>query len=285
MKLAGTVILFDPPENVFSNIATYINDLDILYIFDNSSIYRNCIPEKYSEKAIYIHTGENEGIPKCLNKALNLTKDAGIDYLLTMDQDSSFNEGDISQYLNLLSREAHPETISMYGIRYYPLKKSEKEVPLYNDLLITSGSIIYVDTAIKIGGFDENLFIDGVDTEFCLKSFEKGFQTVFYNQICLKHLLGEETKVLTPLLQNKVRKFHNPTRLYYIVRNHLYLRNKYPELRSYLKNKIIINEIKNCILYAGNTMKYISAILMAIRHNKKRIFGKLNHNHGLSRFA
>ena len=285
MKLAGTVILFDPPENVFSNIATYINDVDILYIFDNSLNYTNYIPKEYAEKAVYIHTGENKGIANCLNNALKLSKEAGIEYLLTMDQDSSFNEGDMNRYMNLVGMEAHPETTSMYGIRYYPLNKNVKKLTVFNHLLITSGSIINVDAAFKIGGFDENLFIDGVDTEFCLKSFKKGFQTVCYNQICLTHLLGEEKKVVTPLLQKKVRKIHNPIRLYYIVRNHLYLRNKYPELRSYLKNRIIINEIKNCILYAGNTMKYISAILMAIRHNKKRIFGKLNHNHGLSRFA
>jgi rhamnosyltransferase len=280
MKLAGIVILYDPPENVFCNIATYIDDVEILFIFDNSPVYNNCIPAKYTEKVVYTHTGVNEGIAKCLNQALNFSKEAGIEYLLTMDQDSSFNEGDMDQYLKLLNQEVNSETISMFGIRYYPIKKSEKEETVYNHLLITSGSIINVNAALKIGGFDENLFIDGVDTEFCLKSYRNGFRSVCYNQICLKHLLGEEKKVLTPLLKNKYRKFHNPTRLYYIVRNHLYLRNKYPELRSYLKNKIIINEIKNCLLYAGNTLKYLSAILMAFSHNKKRTFGKLNHKHG-----
>jgi len=280
MKLAGIVILYDPPENVFCNIATYIDDVEILFIFDNSPVYNNCIPAKYTEKVVYTHTGVNEGIAKCLNQALNFSKEAGIEHLLTMDQDSSFNEGDMDQYLKLLNQEVNSETISMFGIRYYPIKKSEKEETVYNHLLITSGSIINVNAALKIGGFDENLFIDGVDTEFCLKSYRNGFRSVCYNQICLKHLLGEEKKVLTPLLKNKYRKFHNPTRLYYIVRNHLYLRNKYPELRSNLKNEIIINEIKNCLLYAGNTLKYLSAILMAFSHNKKRTFGKLNHKHG-----
>ena len=189
MKLAGIVILYDPPENVFCNIATYIDDVDILYIFDNSPNYNNCIPAKYTEKAVYIHTGINEGIAKCLNQALDFTQKAGIVYLLTMDQDSSFNEGDMDQYLKLLTQEDHPETISMFGIRYYPLKKSEKEERVYNNLLITSGSIINIDAAIKMGGFDENLFIDGVDTEFCLKSFRTGLKTVCYNQICLKHLM------------------------------------------------------------------------------------------------
>jgi len=198
-----------------------------------------------------------------------------------MDQDSTFNEGDMDQYIKLITQEANPETISMFGIRYYPLKKSENEESVYNNLLITSGSIINVDGALKMGGFDENLFIDGVDTEFCLKSFRNSFRTVCFNQICLRHMLGEERKVMTPLLQNKYRKFHNPTRLYYIVRNHFYLKNKYPELRFYLKNKIIINEIKNCLLYAGNTLKYLSAISLAFNHNHKRIFGKLNNNHGL----
>ena len=123
---------------------------------------------------------------------------------------------------------------------------------------------------------DEKLFIDGVDTDFCIHSFEKGYQTLLVNEFSLRHQLGEEKKVMTPLLKSTFRKFHNPTRLYYIVRNHLYLRSKYPKKHGYLPNSIVLNEIKNCLFYANDFLNYVKAILLAIKHVRKGILGKLN---------
>jgi rhamnosyltransferase len=281
MKLAGSVILYNPPDNVFNNIETYIEFVEHLYVFDNSPKYNNCIPELYEKKVSYIHSGENDGISKCLNKALNLSMNAGFEYLLTMDQDSSFNEGDLQVYINLIEKETKKMSISMYGIRYYPIKISEKLEKNYNQLLITSGSIINISISRILHGFDENLFIDGVDTEYCLKSYRNGYQTVLYNKFRLNHALGEEKRVITPLLQNKYRKFHNPSRLYYIVRNHFYLRRKYHEYHSFLKNIIVINEIKNSFLYGGNTLKNINALLLALKHSTINKLGKQNNYHGI----
>ena len=164
----------------------------------------------------------------------------------------------------------------MFGIRYYELKDGENKNPSFNKLLITSGAIINLKIAESLGGFDEKLFIDGVDTDFCIHSFEKGYQTLLVNEFSLRHQLGEEKKVMTPLLKSTFRKFHNPTRLYYIVRNHLYLRSKYPKKHGYLPNSIVLNEIKNCLFYANDFLNYVKAILLAIKHVRKGILGKLN---------
>jgi rhamnosyltransferase len=164
----------------------------------------------------------------------------------------------------------------MFGIRYYELKDGENKNPSLNKLLITSGAIINLKIAASLGGFDEKLFIDGVDTDFCIHSFEKGYQTLLVNEFSLRHQLGEEKKVMTPLLKSTFRKFHNPTRLYYIVRNHLYLRAKYPKQHGHLPNGIVINEIKNCLFYANDFMNYVKSILKAVKHVRKGILGKLN---------
>ena len=276
MKLAGTVILFYPPENVFAHIATYIHEIDVLYIFDNTPHETIRIPNEINDKCRYLHTGENEGIAKKLNKAMKLAETEGFDYLLTMDQDSFFGDGDLEKYKRIISEEVQINNISMFGMRYYELKNAENTNPAYNKLLITSGAIINLNINKIIGGFDEKLFIDGVDTDYCLQTFAKGYQTFLVNELSLKHQLGEEKKVMTPLLKSTFRKFHNPTRLYYIVRNHLYLRAKYPEQHQYLKNKIVLNEIKNCLFYASDFLNYLKAILLAVKHFRKGIFGKIN---------
>ena len=281
MKLAGIVILYNPPREVFSNITTYIDFVEHLFIFDNSSICNNFIPEKYHQKYSYIHSGENNGIAKCLNQAIDLAKNSNFDFLLTMDQDSSFTENDLNLYINFVKNEINHESISMFGIRYFATKPGIDNKTSYNKLLITSGSIVNLKVAKSINGFDENLFIDGVDTEFCLKSFKNGFKTVFYPQIYLQHLLGEEKNIRTPFLKKEPRTLHNPLRLYYITRNHLYLRKKYINLHFNLKSTDILNELKNCVLYGGQTIKYVRAIFMAIRDVNRCQLGKLNNKYAI----
>ena len=38
VKIAGVVVLYNPDDNVRTNIDSYINELDILYVVDNSPI-------------------------------------------------------------------------------------------------------------------------------------------------------------------------------------------------------------------------------------------------------
>lgn len=38
MKLAGVVVLYNPDQKVLDNISSYIDELDVLYLVDNSSV-------------------------------------------------------------------------------------------------------------------------------------------------------------------------------------------------------------------------------------------------------
>ena len=154
MKLAGAVILYNPPENIIENILTYINDIEKLYIFDNSHQKKIIIPDKILNKSEYFHSGNNEGIARRLNQAMANAKKDGYDYLLTMDQDSSFKKGELEIYKQLINEENDKPLISMYGVRYFELNKFNVETKINNQILITSGSIINISIALKLKGFD-----------------------------------------------------------------------------------------------------------------------------------
>lgn len=47
---------------------------------------------------------------------------------------------------------------------------------------ITSGNIINISIALSCGGFDENLFIDSVDEEFCIRCQKYGFLLYEYTK-------------------------------------------------------------------------------------------------------
>jgi len=49
-----------------------------------------------------------------------------------------------------------------------------------------------------IGGFDENLFIDGVDIDYCYAAMTKGFNNIIFKTIILNmHLENLLEKVLS----------------------------------------------------------------------------------------
>ena len=70
MRIAGTVILYNPPNNILNNIETYLDDLEFLLIYDNSSNNHAEKHFKNNSKFHYIWEGENKGIAVRLNNAI-----------------------------------------------------------------------------------------------------------------------------------------------------------------------------------------------------------------------
>jgi len=67
--IAGLIVLYNPDQNVIGNIQSYINQLSMFYVVDNSEVYNNKIIETIKSFSIskYIFNGENLGIAKALN--------------------------------------------------------------------------------------------------------------------------------------------------------------------------------------------------------------------------
>ena len=157
MKLAGAVILYNPPENIIENILTYINDIEKLYIFDNSHQKKIIIPDKILNKSEYFHSGNNEGIARRLNQAMANAKKDGYDYLLTMDQDSSFKKGELEIYKQLINEENDKPLISMYGVRYFELNKFNVETKINNQIFGNHVFFLALDINSKDKKKDEML--------------------------------------------------------------------------------------------------------------------------------
>ena len=227
MILVGVAILYNPDDSFYSNMLTYLHELTTLIIFDNS-------PQKLEKKSIlenpkidYYWDGINEGIARRINQAIAICKKQNFEFLLTMDQDSSFDENDLKKYKEFVEDNKN-HRVGMYGILHHISQQIDRgRTYSINQLLITSGSIIPISTTDLIGKFDENLFIDGVDTEYCLRIFNMNMQTILFNEITLRHQIGSPIKKLTPFLTIEERKIHHPRRMYYITRNFFYIRKKY----------------------------------------------------------
>ena len=245
MYFAGIVILYNPDKDVLDNIATYIEELDCLYVFDNTEKPDVKIVTKIQEMrhVQYISFGENKGISYALNYALTLAK--SFKFLLTMDQDSKFYEGMMRRYKNYVeSIYSKDNSVAMFSVHYDGLKITTVSNEFVDvERAITSGSIINTDIARRIGGFDENLFIDEVDHEFCYRARSKGYKIMCITTINMHHNMGKPISI--GIFGKKYLALnHNPIRKYYIFRNNIYLMKKYPSIREYCVIELFKNFIK-----------------------------------------
>lgn len=233
--LAGTIILYNPENEVMDNILSYLGELDCLYVIDNTEKPDQELVTKIKQlpRIQYIAFGENKGVSYALNTALHLAKD--FKFLLTMDQDSKFYDGMIKLYKHQIEEyySKHQDTVAMYSVHYdgLPENNTENDTKIV-ERAITSGSIVNIDIANKIGGFDENLFIDKVDDEFCYRAQLNGYKILQLDKIKLHHHIGNPISIrifgkkFAALNHGKVRK-------YYICRNNIYIMKKYPKVRMY----------------------------------------------------
>jgi rhamnosyltransferase len=255
MNIAGVVILYHPDlELLLANIQTYVSGLKQLYVYDNSVAKTPGIEEalfKIDPSIQYKFFNANEGIAKRLNQAIDQAAINQYDYLLTMDQDSSFKIGDFEKYKALIQSSTY-HNVAQFGVNCQPDFTQPNEQPEEALTLITSGSILNLSLTKNIGPFNEALFIDFVDAEFSYRVIQNGYLNLMFSNIVLNHALG--TLVEGRSLGNfkkSMRIIHAPTRVFYIIRNGLYLLFKVKGFTSPMKKDIIrcIKIIKNDLIY------------------------------------
>lgn len=230
-NIAGCVILYHPDDEVVFNIESYIDYLEVLYVIDNSN-GKGVILElqkKYRDKIIPIVYCENRGIAYALNDVLHRSSSLYC-FLMTMDQDSRFYFDSMARYVDAMRQFDWNRTLAIGPMivdkNFNNAYKGEVKWEIAGRL-ITSGSIVSIQNAIKVEGFSEELFIDEVDFDFSYKGILKGYE-LYRNVegIYLLHSIGET--VYKSILGHKVKVMnHNPIRKYYIFRNRLIMIKKY----------------------------------------------------------
>jgi rhamnosyltransferase len=282
VKFAGVVTLYRPNEDVFDNIGSYLEELDILYVLDNSE---NPLQEVQKQMLVdkrikYIAFHDNKGISYAMNYALKHMKD--YDFLLTMDQDSKFFPGMMKKYKELVIKTEtnNPGKIGVYsvnaGVDLTKMKARQTGQYFYRvvDSAITSGSIISINASMAIGGFDEKLFIDQVDIEFCYRMKKAGYQIVEFPMVMMYHTIGNIS--CHQIFSFKFNTYiHNAIRKYYIVRNQIYLSKRYPKF----KWKCIWGITKQIIkvtIYEEDKVNKIKYIFKGIKDGILNRMGKMS---------
>lgn len=284
MKIAAAVILYHPAKDAISSIQSYYDHVDKVFVFDNTETNSTIKYDLVKLSKVEFHQDyKNDGVAKRLNEASRMAIDEKFDWLLTMDQDTSFTSDAISNYINCFQRYEGKEKVAMFGTRF-----SRKEAQTTNDCssikagkLITSGSLVNLSLFETIGEFDERLFIDAVDYDYCFRAQIAGFPIMQFSNIYTLHAVGNEvyrSSVKTLFLAKKKKEIHSGLRCYYMYRNMLYLNEKYKgedkiyskQIRDYVRSRIKVS-----LLYGRSTWNIVKYLQLAKNDFENNRMGKI----------
>lgn len=279
MKLAGVVVLYNPDQKVINNINSYIDELDALYLVDNSSADNSTL--FMYEKVEYIPLQKNTGIAHALNVGAKKAIDHNFHYLLTMDQDSMFEKDALKNMKSIIDADDEKDQVGIYS----PFHKTAISEPVPEELftsplvVMTSGNIINLDIYKCVEGFKEWMFIDCVDFEYGLNVRKHGYTIKQINTVFLDHELGYYE--IKHVFNKKIFcDNHSALRRYYIVRNSFYLydmyHNDYPDYCQ-----AVVKQAKQSFFYATVFEKHgFKKLIYMIRgyrdyrRGKKGAYGK-----------
>lgn len=109
MKIAAVVILYKPEEIgldiIKSNILSYSGHVDKLYLIDNSPSPSSALKDEF-DGCFYYHNNNKNGIAGAQNYGCKKAKEDGYEWVMTMDQDSRFDEEQISKYFDLIEQHS-----------------------------------------------------------------------------------------------------------------------------------------------------------------------------------
>lgn len=232
-KIVAGIVTYNPQiDRLEQNIEAVIPQVEEVIIVDNGS--QNSLKIKDLCKEIGVHfikNSENYGIATALNQIFNYYSSANEMekvWILTLDQDSVVYSDIIDEYKKCMCSK---KTVSITCLRedrgYLVEDSATDEFVQPVNKCITSGNMVCVDAWKTVGGFNDKLFIDMVDSEFCYRLRMAGFQILRVNKVKIIHELGNAFQV-TFMGKNRTILNHSAFRKYYIFRNTTYLLKKYP---------------------------------------------------------
>lgn len=276
-KIAGITVIYNPDNQVIRNINSYVHCLGILYVVDNSeNINRNIVSQiNKIEGTRYIWMKKNCGIAAALNIGISLAIKEGYEWLLTMDQDSVFHEKLLDEYRRYIM-ENDTRLVAILAPQYRTPRKKVKNRTGYDEIYWTmqSANLLNLNIVIQLGLYKETYFIDCVDYEYCLRVKKNGYKIVRCNEAILIHNPGI-TKCKKIAFLNLKYGYAVPIRIYYQIRNSLYMFNEYHNIKSLF---IIVIKISKIILLFDDKKEFLKFVSNAFSDYKRHIVGKIEND-------
>lgn len=229
----------------------------------------------------------NAGIAAAQNNGIQLAFKAGCDAVIFFDQDSAIGPGFVSTLVQGMCDSrvgiAAPVFYDEEKDFGYPLvdilptgrrrKYAPEKLkrPIDISVAISSGMLVRRSVLEAVGLMDERLFIDYVDTEWCLRCAARQISVRVIPLATMKHSIGEKSLVFAGLRV----PVHSPLRRYYRIRNafHLMRMGHVPALMA--GRELVVGLIHQLIIILSqpHRWEYFIYYIRAVRDGIFGVFG------------
>lgn len=297
--VCGIVVSFNPDPLFFkSQLQPLIQQLDSLIVVDNGSVIQSDlqnISSFISSSIVFIKLDHNLGLAAAQNIGIKESFNLNATHIVLFDQDSLIDPGFIS---GLLEAEAallatskcvaavgplffDPSNSVVYPASVYtgpflkrvPLDMLNSEVEA--TFVIASGCLIRMEVLDRIGLMNDQLFIDYIDVEWCLRAKYKGFKSYMTSRAKMAHTIGENRLNFL----GRTISIHSPLRRYYLIRNSIFmLRQPYIPL-GYKVREVVFNLLRFLIglAFSKDRKKYLFFVVWGIRDGISGALGSCKH--------
>ncbi len=235
-KILAVIVSYNPDLGSLDEAVKALvgQGVEVLVIDNGSANQAELVSYELNVKRVL--NADNLGLGAAHNQGLKFAVEHEFEYLLILDQDSLPLEDMVASLLDAHRQKSTSHKVSAVGacylnsdnqsesffVRFGALKFQRsypKEGVVKADFLISSGSLFSVAALQSIGGMDESLFIDHVDTEWFLRARSQGYQAFGVGAARMQHGLGERTHRMKFARRERNVPQHQPFRYYYIFRN------------------------------------------------------------------
>lgn len=257
--ICAVVVTYQPDLEFRSRIQRLMAQVARIVVVDNGSS-EACVQQLQGlENKGDVHlilNYRNEGVARALNQGADWATTQGFGWILTMDQDSRVEQSMVESLCAVWHAFPDQKKLAVIGSNYTASARGTPFLAAGGDkshcwvevkTTITSGSLIPLSAFRLIGPFREELFIDFVDFEYCLRARSKGFRIIMTRKPLMEHGIGNSTTHQLPWKTTSTSN-HSPLRRYFMTRNQLALAREYLWSEPYWTLSMLYRHLKAIML-------------------------------------
>lgn len=279
MSVTAIIVTYNPEEDLLRRQNTSLaSQVDSIIYVDNGSENVEIVKE-LAEETSFIENKKNLGLAKAQNQGIELARLQKADFVLLFDQDSVPPAGFVDGLLHCYTEKSNANRVALVGpaIRNLINNSHEndkgvvfkglaiKKVDVYEatevSYCIASGSLMPMTAIEEVGDLCEEMFIDGLDVEWCLRAKSKGYKIFQTNSTYLDHCLGDGTK-------RRIMS-HSPQREYFIMRNSILMARMKHIPMGYRIRKVLLSLGRLAQSLSSGQAAYIKADIKGIKDGIK----------------
>ncbi|WP_111779176.1 glycosyltransferase [Pectobacterium parvum] len=212
-KKLGCLIIYESDEYK-KNLSTILKAVDELLIVDNS---KEPIAIEKEENVVIVNNYNKGGVAGAINIAFDYARDNDFFYMLLLDQDTIIDEYIVDRLMEYLIKESDAAIVGPKYINSFTKKTGmfildKKGFPVPTRLngyvfpeksffIINSGTLINIKKIPRSVKYDDFLYVDCVDIDFCLQLRKEKLSSYIIPTVVISHGIGNKSNnesYLTP---------------------------------------------------------------------------------------